>query len=71
VPIALLKFRVWETIRRKKPASGVAKIPPAWLNHLLLAVLKTEAALLRRGFRFFFGQSMMVVARKPGSTPAP
>jgi hypothetical protein len=32
---------------------------------LLLAALQSEAALIRSGFRFPFGQSLMVAARKP------
>jgi hypothetical protein len=34
---------------------------------LLLAALQSEAALIRSGFRFPFGQSLMVAARKPDS----
>ncbi len=64
-PIAFLKFRVWENIRKAPPGSGVAEIPPAWLNGLLTGILKAEAALIRGGIRLPFGQSLMVVARKP------
>jgi len=64
-PIAFLKFRVWENLRNAPPASGVAAILPAWLNNLLTGILATEAALIGHGFRFPFGQSLMVVARKP------
>lgn len=64
-PIAWFKFRVWENLLREKPHSGVAMKLPPWLNRLLLSALKTEAALLRAGFRFAFGQSLMAVARKP------
>jgi SAM-dependent methyltransferase len=66
-PIAFLKFRVWENIRKSPARSGVEQIPPPWLNGILLAILKLEAALIRRGFRFAFGQSLLVVARKPAS----
>lgn len=64
-PVAFLKFRVWEPLRREAPHSGVADILPPWVNRSLLAVLKLEASLLRRGVRFWFGQSLLVVARKP------
>ncbi|HEY7680086.1 MAG TPA: class I SAM-dependent methyltransferase [Terriglobia bacterium] len=64
-PVAWFKFRVWEPLRREAPHSGVAQVPPALLNRLLTAVLLCEAALIRRGFRFVFGQSWMAVAQKP------
>jgi len=63
-PVALLKSRVWEAIRREEPHSGVADVLPGWLNRSLLAALQLEAALLRRGVRFWFGQSLLVAARK-------
>ena len=64
-PVALLKFRVWEPLTQAPPQSGVGVIPPAWINRTLAAVLHSEAALLRRGWSFPFGQSWMVVAKKP------
>ena len=64
-PVAWFKFRVWEHLTRQQPHSGVAAELPSWLNRLLLAILQSEAALLRAGFRFPFGQSLMAVARKP------
>jgi SAM-dependent methyltransferase len=71
-PVALVKFRVWENLTKQEPHSGVTTNLPSWLNRLLLGVLKTEAALLRSGFRFGFGQSLMAVARKaePGVSDA-
>ena len=68
-PVAFLKFRVWENIRRPSARSGIEEIPPPWLNTILFAILKLEAALIRRGFRFAFGQSLFVVARKPALAP--
>ncbi len=65
-PIAWLKFRIWENLTRQEPRSGVAVTLPLGLNRLLLAALQSEAALIRRGFRFAFGQSLLVAARKPG-----
>jgi SAM-dependent methyltransferase len=67
-PIAFLKFRVWEPLTNAPPQSGVEALPPAWLNKTLTAILRLEAHLLRRGWRFPFGQSWMVVARKPGKS---
>lgn len=64
-PVAFLKFRLWEPLMNAPPQSGVGVIPPAWLNNFLTAVLRLEAALLRRGWRLPFGQSWMVVAQKP------
>jgi len=64
-PAAWLKFRVWENLTRQEPQSGVAASLPPWLNRLLLSALRTEAALIRSGARLPFGQSLMVLARKP------
>jgi SAM-dependent methyltransferase len=64
-PIAFMKFRVWENIRKAPPSSGVQNLPPAWLNNLLTGVLRIEAEFVERRFRFVFGQSLCVVARKP------
>jgi len=65
-PVAWVKFRIWENLTRQEPRSGVAETLPPWLNRLLLSALQSEAALIRSGFRFPFGQSLMAVARKPG-----
>jgi hypothetical protein len=64
-PAAWFKFRIWETLTRQEPGSGVAEELPHWLNRLLLSGLQFEAALIRSGFRLPFGQSFMVLARKP------
>lgn len=64
-PIAFIKSRFLEPLLGAAPRSGVDSLPPAWLNRLLGAVLLCEAAMLRRGFRFLYGQSLMVVAQKP------
>lgn len=64
-PLALLKFRIWENIRKAPPRSAVEEIPRAWLNNLLTWILKVEAALIRLGATFPFGQSVIVIARKP------
>ena len=64
-PAAWLKFRVWENLTRQEPRSGVAAALPPWLNRLLLSALQSEAALIRSGLRLPFGQSFMILARKP------
>jgi SAM-dependent methyltransferase len=64
-PAAWVKFRIWENLTRQQPHSGVAESFPPWLDGLLLAALYREAAMIRSGMRFPFGQSLMVVARKP------
>ena len=68
-PMALVTFRIWENLFQKEPPSGVAQIPPDWLNALLLSILKLEAAWIRAGFSFPFGQSLMVLARAPARDP--
>ena len=67
-PIALIKFRVLEPLRRAEVRSAVDAMPPLWLNRLLRRVLLCEAALIRHGCRFLFGQSLIVVAQKPSSS---
>ncbi len=63
-PIAFLKFRVVENLAKAPASSGVEEMPPRWMNHFLERILRAEAALLRLGMRFPFGQSLIVVARK-------
>lgn len=67
-PIALAKFRIWEPLTGAPPRSGVGTMPSAWLNRLLLRTLLLEAAMIRRGFRFPFGQSFLALAQKPASS---
>ncbi len=63
MPVALAKFRIWEPLLRKPPASGLAPLP-RWLNALLTRLLHAEAALLRTGLRFPLGQSLIVIGEK-------
>ncbi len=65
LPVALLRFRVWEPLVRAPVRSGVALGPP-WLEAALGAVLGVEAWWLGRGGRFPVGQSAILLARKPG-----
>lgn len=63
LPVALFKFRVWEPLLRRPPASGLAPLP-VQINNLLSFVLSVEAAWLRAGFNFPLGQSLVVVAER-------
>ena len=63
LPVALLKFRVWEPLTRAPAASGVEAVP-AWLDHLLYLALRAEAAWIGRGGSFPVGQSLLVLGRK-------
>ncbi|MCS7314424.1 MAG: class I SAM-dependent methyltransferase [Bryobacteraceae bacterium] len=63
MPVALVKFRLWEPLLRKRPASGLVPLPD-WLNELLTRVLYTEAELLAAGVRFPLGQSLIVLGEK-------
>jgi SAM-dependent methyltransferase len=64
LPVALLKFRVWEPLLRRPPASGVEPVA-GWLNGLLYAVLALEAGYLGAGGSFPAGQSLVLIAEKP------
>jgi SAM-dependent methyltransferase len=63
LPVALLKFRVWEPLTRQKAASGVQPIAP-WLDRLLFAPLAWESRWIAKGGGFPAGQSLVLVGRK-------
>ena len=63
-PVAWVKFRCLEPLLKASPSSGVESMPPRWLNALLTRVLRCEAALIRSGRRFLFGQSVIILAQK-------
>jgi len=65
LPIALVKFRVWEPLWKKPPASGVAPLP-RWLNGLLSVPLELERCLLKAGLNLPVGQSLILVGLKKG-----
>jgi SAM-dependent methyltransferase len=65
LPVALMKFRVWEPLTGAAAASGV-ELPAGWLNGLLELPLRVEAEWLRAGGRLPIGQSVWVVASKAG-----
>jgi SAM-dependent methyltransferase len=63
LPVALVKFRVWEPLLRQPPESGVQPVP-AWLDRLLFAPLAMEAAWLGAGRNFPAGQSLLLIGEK-------
>lgn len=66
LPVALAKFRIWEPLARKPPASGVRPLH-ALLDRLLYIPLHLESMLLARGVSFSTGQSLILLGRKgPG-----
>jgi SAM-dependent methyltransferase len=64
MPVTLAKFRVWEPLLRKPPASGVEPMPP-WLDSLLYQALAIEARFLGAGGSFPAGQSLVLIGEKP------
>jgi SAM-dependent methyltransferase len=62
-PVALFKFRVWEPLTNQAPSSGVEPVAP-WLDSLLYAPLRAEAALVGSGWSLPVGQSLLAIARK-------
>ncbi len=64
LPVALAKFRVWEPLLRKPPASGVEPVAP-WLDRLLYSSLALEARYLAAGGSFPAGQSLVLIGEKP------
>lgn len=65
-PVALAKFRLWEPLTRQAPASGITPAP-GWLDRLLYAPLRAEAAWIGAGLGFPLGQSVILVGEKPAS----
>jgi SAM-dependent methyltransferase len=63
MPIALVKFRLWEPLLRKPAESGVQPVAP-WLNRLLYAPLAMEAAWLGAGYDLPAGQSLVLIGEK-------
>ncbi len=65
MPVALAKFRIWEPLLRRPPASGVAAVP-GWLDRLLFAPLAVEASWLGAGLNLPAGQSLVLIGEKAG-----
>ncbi len=64
LPVSLFKFRVFEPVLRKPPASGVEPVP-AWLDRMLGRFLELEARWISSGRDFAAGQSLLLVGTKP------
>ena len=62
-PVAFAKFRVWEPLTSQAPATGVGPVP-AWLDHALHLPLAAEARMIRAGWNFPLGQSLVLIAEK-------
>jgi SAM-dependent methyltransferase len=63
MPVALAKFRIWESLLRRPPASGVTQIGNR-TNRLLGRALMLEDKWLRKGRDLPLGQSLIAIARK-------
>ena len=63
LPVSLFKFRIWEPLLRRPPATGAGPAP-GWLNRILLAVLSLEAWWIARGGNFPAGQSLLLIGVK-------
>lgn len=63
LPVALAKFRLWEPILSREPASGVTPVNPV-LDEVLFSALRLEAALLGAGLNPPVGQSLLLIGRK-------
>ncbi len=63
LPVALAKFRLWEPLMRRAPASGIEPLP-GWLNSLLHAPLAMEAAWIGAGRDLPIGQSLILIGEK-------
>ncbi|HVW10639.1 MAG TPA: class I SAM-dependent methyltransferase, partial [Bryobacteraceae bacterium] len=63
LPVALLRFRVWEPLMRAPVDSGV-KPMAGWLNVSLGWILGLERAWVERGWNLPLGQTVVMLARK-------
>jgi SAM-dependent methyltransferase len=67
LPAAVAKFRIWEPLMRKPPASGIDPLP-GWLNALLYLPLALEAKWIGSGLHLPIGQSLILLGEKPAGT---
>jgi SAM-dependent methyltransferase len=63
LPIAMVKFRLWEPLWRRPAESGVQPVTP-WLDRLLFAPLALEAAWLGAGYNLPAGQSLVLIGER-------
>jgi SAM-dependent methyltransferase len=63
----ILFFRLWQGLRRTSIEASVSyRLPPSWINRMLVWSLDVERFLLDQ-FNLPFGVSLVVVGRKPKS----
>ncbi|MBM3745127.1 MAG: class I SAM-dependent methyltransferase [Acidobacteria bacterium] len=62
-PVALAKFRLWEPLLRRPPASGIEGLP-GWLDKLLYLPLACEAEWIGAGLGFPLGQSLILIGER-------
>jgi len=67
LPVALVKFRVWEPLLNKPPASGIEPVP-GWLDRLLYIPLLLESVWLKAGLNLPLGQSLVLIGEKVGGS---
>jgi len=65
LPVALVRFRVWEPLMRKPVDSGVKPVA-GWLDGVLGSVLWVEGGLVEWGWDLPLGQTVVLIARKRG-----
>ena len=63
MPVALLKFRVWEPLFDSEPESGVLPVSP-WLDKTLHAALALESRCIGLNMNLPIGQSLVLVGRR-------
>ena len=63
LPVALAKFRLWEPLLRRPPASGVQPVA-GWLDGILGSALTMESLWLAAGMNFPLGQSVILLGEK-------
>jgi SAM-dependent methyltransferase len=63
LPVALAKFRIWEPLLRRPPASGVQAVP-LWLDRALYGALQLEAGWVAKGRNLPLGQSLVLIGEK-------
>jgi SAM-dependent methyltransferase len=63
LPVALLKFRVWEPLATRAPQSGVRPVAK-WMNKVLGVPLDMESWWLSAGLNIPLGQSVILIGEK-------
>ena len=63
LPVALAKFRLWEPLLGRRPASGIGGVP-GWLDRLLYCPLACEARWIEAGRNLPLGQSLILIGER-------